>query len=255
MRQSFSYTLLITWVLLAFSCTTQFVQKSYDTQNISVSKDANSLDSSVVRIYLPYKNMLEEDMNRVISFSEVEMTKGKPESLLTNFLADLLLTEGTKEAEKQSLQLKPSVSFFNYGGIRSIIPQGEITVETIFELMPFENEMVFLELNGKQMQEFLNYVAVKGGDSLGGARFKISNGKATQVSVGGEALHENGSYWLVTNDYVASGGDDLDVLKGSSQIINSHRKIRDSIISFLEEKQKNKEHLTAKLDGRISDDK
>ncbi|MCY1719284.1 5'-nucleotidase [Prolixibacteraceae bacterium Z1-6] len=251
MRQSFSYTLLITWVLIAVSCKNHFVQKSYEIQNISVTEEQNVLDSSIVRLYLPYKNILEKDMNRVISFSEVEMTKGKPESFLTNFLGDLLLNEGGNVAKAQEMGIVPDLSFFNYGGIRTSLPEGEITVGKIFELMPFENEMVFLELDGKQTQEFLDYVAAKGGDSLGGARFKISEGKAKDATIGGKPISEQEKYWLVTNDYVANGGDGLDVLKGRKQFINSKFKIRDAIISSLEEKQKNNEKLTAKIDGRF----
>lgn len=255
MRHSFSYTLLITWVLLALSCKTHFVQKSYEVQNVSVSADANALDSSVVHLYLPYKNILEKDMNRVISYSEVEMTKAKPESFLTNFLGDLLLEEGAKECKKQGLDFVPSVSFYNYGGIRSIIPQGDISVGTVFELMPFENELVYLELDGLQMKEFFNYIAAKGGDSMGGARFVISDKKAKNITIGGKALQENESYWLVTNDYVAGGGDGLDVLKGSKQLIKSGLKIRDAIISNFEEKQKKNENLVVELDGRMKYDK
>lgn len=254
MRQSFSYTLLITWVLVSISCKTHFVQKSYEIQNVSVSETINALDSSVVQLYLPYKDILEEDMNRVISFSELEMIKGKPESLLTNFLGDLLLEQAAKEAQLKGLDLLPSVSFFNYGGIRTSLPKGEITVGKIFELMPFENELVFLELNGIQMQQFLDYIAAKGGDSVGGARFEISDKKAKNATVGGKALQADKMYWLVTNDYVASGGDGLDMLKESAQFINSNRKIRDLIISYLEEKQKRNENLVVKLDGRIKND-
>uniref|UniRef100_UPI003217D7CD 5'-nucleotidase n=1 Tax=uncultured Draconibacterium sp. TaxID=1573823 RepID=UPI003217D7CD len=252
MRQSFSYTLLITWVLIAVSCKTHFVQKSYEIENISVSEELNALDSSIIQLYNPYKTILEKDMSRVISFSEIEMTKGKPESFLTNFLGDVLLAEGENVAKAQGLNLIPDVSFFNYGGIRTSLPKGEITVGKIFELMPFENEMVFLELDGKQMQEFLDYVASKGGDSVGGARIRISNNKAKDATIGGRPLNEEESYWLVTNDYVANGGDGLEVLRGSRKFINSRYKIRDAIISNLEAKQKNNEKLTAKIDGRFT---
>lgn len=252
MRQSFSYTLLITWLLVAFSCQNHFVQKSYEIQNISVSDDRNSLDSSVVAIYMPYKKMLEKDMNRVIAVADVEMRKGKPESLLTNFLGDLLLQEGGRIASEKGLDLSPDVSFFNYGGIRTSLPKGEIRVGKIFELMPFENEMVFLALDSKQMQAFLDYVAYKGGDSLGGARFNIVDGKAENVKIGGKPLNNTEIYWLVTNDYVADGGDGLDVLKGSKELIKSGEKIRDAIIVNLEEKYKKQINLSAEEDGRFS---
>lgn len=251
MRLSFSYLLLITWFAVAISCKTNFVTTSSSTQNISVSNHQTNTDSQLVQIYLPYKNILEKDMNRVISISEKEMVKKRPESYLTNFLADLLLEEAKIDAKTSQLKIEPSISYFNYGGIRTSLPQGEVTVGKIFELMPFENEMVFLQFTGSQIQEFLNQLAKKGGDCLGGVRFVISNEKAKEITINGVKLDSSKKYWLVTNDYVAEGGDGLEVFTQRLEMIKSEKKIRDVLISNLERKQKNGEMLTAKLDGRI----
>lgn len=251
MQRSITYTLLITCVLLFTSCKTHYSKASYEAENIMVTESLNSLDNEVVQIYLPYKKILEKDMTRVISFSESEMIKDKPESNLTNFLADLLLVEGKKVAVEKGYALEPDISFFNYGGIRTYLPKGEITVGNIFELMPFENEMVYLRLTGAQVTEFLNVVAQKGGDSVGGVRFVISDEKAKQVKVAGNPLENNKEYWLVTNDYVAAGGDDLGVFTQRLEYINSGEKIREVIIAYMEDLQKNGKNLTAKKDGRI----
>ncbi len=252
MRLSFSYLLLITWFAVAISCKTNFVTTSSSTQNISVSNHQTNTDSQLVQIYLPYKNILEKDMNRVISISEKEMVKKRPESYLTNFLADLLLEEAKIAAKTSQLKIEPSISYFNYGGIRTFLPKGEVTVEKIFELMPFENEMVFLQLTGSQIQEFLNQLAKKGGDCLGGVRFIISSEKAKEITINGIKLDFNKKYWLVTNDYVAEGGDGLEVFTQRLEMIKSEKKIRDVIINHLERKQKNGAMITAKLDGRIT---
>ncbi len=193
-------------------------------------------------------------MNRVISISETEMIKNKPESGLTNFLSDLLLEEGQKEAEKKDLKIHPVVSFFNYGGIRTSLPKGEITVGKIFELMPFENEMVYIQLTGDQLQQFCDIVAQNGGDGIGGVRFVISNGRAKNVLVIGQKLEPEKKYWLVTNDYSANGGDDLAVFTQRSELMGSGKKIRDVIITNLEERQKRSEVLVSNLDGRISNE-
>ncbi len=251
MRLSFSYLLLITWFVAAISCKTNFVPTSSITQNISVPSNQTSTDSQLVQMYLPYKNILEKDMNRVISISEKEMVKKRPESLLTNFLADLLLEEAKIDTETNDAKINPTISYFNYGGIRTSLPKGEITVGKIFELMPFENEMVYLQLTGNQIQEFLNQIAIKGGDSVGGARFVISNEKAKAIIINGTKLNLNEKYWLVTNDYVAEGGDGLEVFTHRLEMIKSNKKIRDVILNHLEQKQKSGEILTAKLDGRI----
>jgi 2',3'-cyclic-nucleotide 2'-phosphodiesterase (5'-nucleotidase family) len=193
-------------------------------------------------------------MQRVISISEVELIKQKPESGLTNLLSDLLLKEGQNAALKSNLKIVPVVSFFNYGGIRTSLPKGEITVGKIFELMPFENEMVFIQLTGEQLQQFYDIVAQKGGDSVGGVRFVISNGKAKNVIIYGENLMPEKKYWMVTNDYTANGGDGLQILAQHSELIGSGKKIRDVIISNLEERQKEGKALVENLDGRITNE-
>jgi len=254
MVRSFSYTLLITCLLLILSCKTTFVATEVKTQNISVIDSVVPLDSQVVRMYLPYKNILEKDMGRVISISEKEMIKEKPESGLTNLLADLLLKEGQLEAMRNHLQIKPEISFFNYGSIRTGLAKGEITVGSIFELMPFENEMVFIELTGEQLQQFFDIVAGHGGESVSGVRFVISNDKAKNITISDEKIVSERKYWLVTNDYSANGGDGLEVFKQNSALITTGKKIRDIIILNFENRKLNGEVLVEKLDGRISNE-
>ncbi|MCA1758497.1 MAG: 5'-nucleotidase C-terminal domain-containing protein [Bacteroidales bacterium] len=217
-----------------------------------VSDSIMQLDSQLVSIYLPYKDILEVDMSRVIAVSAEEMVKDRPESNLTNFLADLLLVEGNEIATEMGENIHPSISYYNYGGIRTFLPGGEITVGKIFELMPFENELVFLELSGAQVQEFLNIIAEKGGDSVGGIRFKISDNKAKNVEVAGKPLNEKEHYWLVTNDYVAAGGDGLEVFTRRKNFVAGNIKIRDVIMAHLEEKHEKGQEILAKPDGRIS---
>lgn len=254
MRRSFSYTLLITWFLFAISCQTKFVVKDNQARNITITEDINPVDSQIIGIYQPYKNILDKDMNRVIAISEIEMVKDKPESELTNFLGDLLIEEGTDEAIQSGRSFTPQISYFNYGGIRTSLPKGNITVGKIFELMPFENEMVFVQLNGSDVQQFLNSIAEKGGDSVGGVRFTISNNKANNVIIAGEKLDPEKKYWLVTNDYVANGGDGMDVFTHKLHMINSGKKIRDVIISYLEKKQQEGIAIHPKLDRRIENE-
>jgi 2',3'-cyclic-nucleotide 2'-phosphodiesterase (5'-nucleotidase family) len=243
--------MLITCILLAIACKTTYIS-SVNFQNTSVDENINTVDSNLVLAYLPYKLKLDNDMNRVISVCETNMVKNKPESGLTNLLADLLMEEGKAEEEINNMQLVPDVSFFNYGGIRTGLPEGNITVGKAFELMPFENEMVFIQLTGLQLQQFCDLIAESGGGSVGGIRFVISDGKAKNVTVGGKPLQAEKKYWMVTNDYVANGGDDLAMLRQRLDLKSSGLKIRDAIIRNFEKRQKAGITLKLNLDGRIS---
>ena len=191
-------------------------------------------------------------MSRIVGIAGNGMVKNKPVSGLTNLLGDLLLKEGKKIAAQLGRNIKPEISFYNYGGIRTFIPEGEITVGKIFELMPFENEMVFLKLSGSQIQEFFNYVAKTKGQSVGGARFKISGDTAVNAEVGGKPLDESKFYWLVTNDYVAAGGDDLYMFVENSGYLPANKKIRDVIIEYFEKEYKADRVIKSEPDGRIT---
>lgn len=252
MQRSFSYSLLITLIFLFGNCNTQYIKTSSETRNLMVTDSAMPVDSQFVSLYLPYKMKLKDNISRVISISKEEMVKDKPESNLTNFLADILLEEGTRIAMEKGYNLKPDLSFYNYGGIRTFLPEGEITVEKIYELMPFENEMVILQLTGKQVREFLNIIAAGGGDSVGGVRFTISGKLATGITVGQQKLEPERLYWLVTNDYVASGGDGLEVLTRSKDMKKTELKIRDAIIAHLERMHQKNEKIYVVPDGRIT---
>jgi 2',3'-cyclic-nucleotide 2'-phosphodiesterase (5'-nucleotidase family) len=244
--------LLITWLFAFGACKTHYIQTDVNGSNVVVSDSIIQPDSQLVQIYLPYKKLLEKDMSRVLAVNKKEMVKGKPESKLTNFLADLLLEEGQKVLQQSGKDYQVDISYFNYGGIRTYLPEGEITVGKIYELMPFENELVFLKLNGNQIREFLNMVASKGGESVGGVRFSISEGKANDIIIGREPIEDEKYYWVATNDYVAEGGDDLDVFTKKEDYLKTGKLIRDIIISHLESISEKGNTITVQTDGRIS---
>lgn len=253
MFRTFSLTVLITYFLLATACKSTYIS-SVSYKNTSVDEQVNNIDSNLVSIYLPYKNKLDIDMNRIISVCEIDMVKNKPESGLTNLLADLLLEEGKDKARNQSLNFVPEVSFFNYGGIRTGLQKGNITVGKAFELMPFENEMVFVQLTGAQLQQFYDLIAESGGGSVGGVRFVISNRKAKNIIVSGKSLQPENKYWMVTNDYTANGGDDFIVLRQRLDFKSTGIKIRDVIIRNFEKQHKAGLTLKENLDGRIGNE-
>ena len=247
---SITNSLLIIFWVLATSCT------AYHLQNFSAGNHENNaglagFDSRVVSMYTPYHDSIEKKMQKVISITATELEKGKPESRLTNFFADFYMEEGSRICTEKRLDFRPDVGYQNYGGIRISLPKGNITVGKIFELMPFENEMVFVKLNGDQLKTFLDQIAAKGGDSVSGVKFGIRDGKATNVLIAGVPLDTGKTYWLATNDYVAEGGDDLSVLKKRIDYVATGSRIRDLLISYLENKMKSGITLSPVTDGRI----
>lgn len=252
MQQTIKYRLLITVLfalLLACKPSYNLVTGVYNNQIISA--ETVDTDSSFVGLYLPYKGKLDAEMDEVIGIAQTDLLKNKPESKMTNFLADLLLEETRLILSKSGQSVTPDLSFLNYGGIRTGISQGDITVRKIFEVMPFENELVVLLLSGAEVQQFLDLIASRGGDSLSGIRFIIRNNKAVDVTIGGKPLSNDGNYWLATSDYVADGGDSYSMLQNHQQRINTDEKVRDVIIQYLRKSHSQGKIINPLTDGRI----
>ena len=49
-------------------------------------------------------------------------------------------------------------SLFNWGGIRSELAEGSITTRMVYQLMPFENQLVVAEVTGAQLYDMAKYL-------------------------------------------------------------------------------------------------
>ena len=252
-RFRFSFLLLF---LLAFSaCTTYRVEKS-ETANIHLDSLINiPISQKVEGMIKPYRDKVNADMTEVLCQSSEALYGGRPESPLTNYCADLVLEESNRFCAGKYPKMKIDVSMLNSGGLRIPLPKGEIKTMTLFELMPFENEIVFLKLKGEVMLEFINHMAARGGEGVSGLRFGIKKDKAIQPEIGGKPLDTAQTYWLVTSDYIADGGDGSEILAKSTERINTGVKARDMFIQYFRRLGKEGKTVTAKTDGRIYDAK
>lgn len=210
--------------------------------NDSISDEA--ISESII---VPYRDSLELTMNTVLVQNEVPLTRGIPESTLGNLIADLLLERTLTELPDSIL---PDVCLINIGGLRVDLPQGDITINKVFELMPFENELDVLELSPKKMQEMLKYLREKGGQPFSGMTLKIiSNGYECQIN--GEPLDENRTYYIVTSDYLADGGDKMNFFKKPLSRIQTGIKIRDAILDHFRIVGLADKPLSSVIDGRL----
>ncbi|MBX2902036.1 MAG: 5'-nucleotidase C-terminal domain-containing protein [Chitinophagales bacterium] len=241
----FTRNIALLFLLFTVSCAQQLtpVQYSYQRKNI----DSNSVaDAKIESMIKPYKDSLQATMNAVIVTNNNMLTKKQPESTLGNVLADALLQQASKCCGK-----KADVAILNQGGIRlSQLAPGPVTLGKIYELMPFENRLVLMELSGKDLQLLFNSIAHAGGWPISGARFTISNNSAENVTINGKALDADKMYWLAVSDYLADGGDKLEMIKGKPYI-DSGKTIRQAFIDEFTEMNAQGKQLKAYLDKRI----
>ncbi|MES2457274.1 MAG: 5'-nucleotidase [Bacteroidota bacterium] len=210
-----------------------------------------AVDSSIIRTYQPYKVKMDAEMNLVIAHSEVLMSKKSsdtlPESLLSNFFADAVL--------RQAIKIDPAIDFAipsTKGGLRVDLPKGDVRVTNIFELMPFENQLVVFTLKGTDVQRLLDFIAASNGQPVAGLQMKIVAKKPTEVRINGKPFDPAKTYKVLTTDYISGGGDKT---LGFEQPVDSKvlgLKVRDALMNDVKEIEATGKTINSKLDGRIT---
>lgn len=225
--------------------------REIDTKKYPVNAQTGTIDSSIERFIKPYHDSIEHDMSKLVTVSATPILKGKPESKLTNLVSDIILRFGADYCKKNQLTFRPNACYINYGGLRASLPEGKITVGDLFGVMPFENEVVILKVTGKSIREMADRIAERGGEGVAGLKIGIRNGKAQTLLIDGKVPDDNAAYWIVTNDYIANGGDQMTMLANPLERINTGAKIRNILITSLQEQYKKEGELNVKEDGRI----
>ena len=126
-------------------------------------------------------------------------------------------------------------ALINYGGVRRDLEQGEITVGDVLEVMPFGNTLVLVDLTGAELKTALEQgidflITHYGSDPvympyIAFLRFTVDMQAASGSRVSNLAIKEGGSYLqvldatvyrIVTNAFVAGGGDGFTAIKNAA---------------------------------------
>lgn len=238
-------------LLTLFSCSRYLTVTQINTKNIAVETKSSDVDSFAESIVKPYRDSIDHDMKKLVGVTATALVKGKPESKLTNLVSDIILNYAEDYCTKQHLNIHPDAAYVNYGGIRASLPQGEITVGNIFELMPFENEIVMIKISGESILKMAEKIAARGGEGVAKLKLGIKKEAVGTLTIDGKAIDTKAAYWLVTNDYIANGGDQMSMFINPLEKINTKAKIRDVLIQSLTETYKNSGVIDYIEDGRI----
>jgi 2',3'-cyclic-nucleotide 2'-phosphodiesterase (5'-nucleotidase family) len=237
---------LLAAVVCLAACKSMHVQKT-ETQHAAMA--AGTEDQSTVAFISPYKQKLDSAMNVVIGFAPEALVKQQPESNLGNFFSDAMLHRAYRVS---NVDTSVMVSIFNYGGLRTSVPQGEVHVGNMFEVMPFENQLVLFPMKGSDLLRVLNVAADKGGAPIAGIRFEIADKKPRNVFVHQLPLDTTKMYTVVTSDYLAGGGDYFFSVATPKNVTNTNWLLRDILIESCKEFTSQNKPIAAKPDGRIS---
>ena len=179
------------------------------TQENIVIGEAIEDKKEFVKLIAPYKEKLDDRMNQKISHTMVELNRMGDNSNLGALLSDYLL-EGANDWAVKNKMPKVDAAILNIGGIRNNISEGDILVRNIFEVMPFENEMVIVKMKGEDIQGIFDYYEKhQKNNPVAQLNIIVKDGKLVEGLINGERPQIGKTYYIATSDYLAMGGDSM----------------------------------------------
>ena len=212
--------------LVLLSCkTNQQIIGIQPQKNFSMAENLPE-DEAMKNIIAPYKKELEDKMSSKISYTSVDLNKQGDNSNLGNLLSDYTYDAALAWGKQNGI---PNVdgAIINIGGIRSTIGKGDILLKHIFEVMPFENELVIVKLKGDDLEDvFEYYLKEQKNNPVTGFNIETEGGKLTKALVGGKKVNEDQYYYIATSDYLSLGGDNMWFFE-DGEVIKTGLKLRD----------------------------
>ena len=196
--------LAISMILLT-SCSVTYHQLPPEYKsNTSIDSNVES-DEVIVNMIIPYKEELKKKMDRVLAYTAIDLHKDGFSSPLANIVSDITFETVDNLYQKEGKGHIDAV-LLNHGGLRRTFTAGNLTVGNIFELAPFENEIVVADLKGETIKELVEYY-LNGG--VGHPVTGITATSINDIKIGGQSLDLNKIYKVATNDYLLNGGDSM----------------------------------------------
>lgn len=231
-----NFVLILTFLTI-ISCVQQ---KNYVTKiegkKVPIT-DKLAQNNEIDNFIKPYRDKINKDMSEVLAVNpEILDKSGEWQTNLGMLLADITKSYGNKVYLKRN-QKNIDVVLLNHGGIRSILPKGDLTLRNAFQISPFENSLFVIELKGEQILEMANYyIEGKKPHPLAGMTFTINaNKKPINILIQGKPLEMDKTYSVGTSDYLANGGDNMIFFMKNVGSHDMDYKLRNILIDYLKD--------------------
>ncbi len=136
--------------------------------------------------------------------------------------------------------------------VDALMPKGQVSYGNVMPIVPFENSVLVVEMDGKNLQSCLDEVVATGGQAVSKQlSFAADKGKAADVRINGKPLNPNATYRIATIDFVANGGDHLASFRNAKVIAKSDSFMKMDFINLLKKKAQKGEKIKADKTERI----
>ena len=176
-----------------------------------------------------------------------------------------VITDAMRNRAAKALGRPVMLAITNSGGLRkNDIKAGIISTMDIYELLPFDNALVSLDLTGEQLRRFLAVVVARR-DAQSGARIIYRANEEKKIIIVSARLGERDNnaseinptavYSIVTIDYLVKRGGDYAVLQEGKNLKPLNLTLRDAVLDYIKAETAAGRDIRAARDGRFRPDR
>ncbi|WP_222984393.1 5'-nucleotidase C-terminal domain-containing protein [Flagellimonas meishanensis] len=220
-------------------------------QGTQVRIDANvhAIDS-IDHLVGPYRDRINAVLDSTLAYAPFTLLldDGKRNTSMGNLMADIVLAE-TAPLFKNKTGNTLDFVVLNRGGIRSIISAGNVNARNAYEVMPFENYIAVVELNGRATRQLITYLSESTREHpIAGMQIVLDKyGKLESVTINGSPFDESRNYFVATSDYLVMGGPSIGFFDEMVSVTDTGYLLRNAIIDHF----RKVDTLTATVDDRF----
>ena len=245
------YLVGLSAMLMGTGCASHYELASVKRTRILVDSRYDAApDAAAAKFMEPYKHRVDSVMGPVVGEVDHDMTAHRPESDLSNLLADIMVW-GAKDYHE-----KVDFGVYNMGGIRAALSKGKVTYGDVLDIAPFENKICFVTLTGAKVLELFSQMAHTGGEAVShGVELVFTRDhKLKSARLNGKEIDPKASYRIAPLDYLAQGNDKMEAFKSATNVVSpqeSSNNTRFIIMNYFKEQTAQGKVVNAHKEGRI----
>ena len=195
-------------------------------------------NEAVLNYIAPYKKRIDEEMNAVLAYAPASLSKsdGPYNTAIGNMMADAVLELSDPIFYKKTGKHIDGV-LLNHGGIRAVLRQGAVTMGSAYEIMPFENSIIVVEITSEEAQQMFDYLKTGKAHPIANMQLVLNKDETIySATINGKPIEAGKTYFIATNDYLQQGGDGMVFLSNPKSMEVLDYKIRNVLIDYFKER-------------------
>lgn len=173
--------------------------------------------------------------------------RNQPDLPLGNLVADVFRDFGSRY-----FKVPMDFAVTNYGGIRTPMPAGAVTLEDITSMFPFKNYICYVQMKGAGLTKLLEQLAgTKAFQAVSGCEVRTKGGKLVSATVGGAPVDPERIYHVTTIDFLLDGGDQLNIGALAEHVELTKVLLRDVMLDYVRSCEAAGKEIVAASDGRV----